>query len=117
MKIRKKRKFASGFKCNCNDPDCGESKMAALCQRIGHDLPRVRLSQIPELFGIANTPESVNHFLAEHCISHSPERILAGEESLGSMPFVLESKDEYGRSGLTVFSLSPIPCNAGHSIQ
>jgi hypothetical protein len=58
---------------------------------------------------------SVNHFLAEHCISHSPERVLAGEESLGSMPFVLEAKDEYGRYGLTVFSLSPISCNAGHS--
>ena len=117
MKIKKKRKFTSSFRCNCNDPNCGETKMAALCDWVGHDLLRVRLSQIPELFGIANTPESVNHFLSEHCISHSPEKILAGEESLGSMPFVLESKYEYGRHGLTVFSLSPIPCNAGHSIQ
>ena len=60
MKIKKKRKFTSSFRCNCNDPNCGETKMAALCDWVGHDLLRVRPSQIPELFGIANTPERAN---------------------------------------------------------
>src|SRR4030095_224628 len=117
IKKRNINRSTRPFNCTCGDPNCAETKIAALCGRAGHDLRRVRLSQIPELFGIADTPESVNHFLAERCISHSPERVLAGGESLGSMPFVLEFKDEYGRWGLVVFSLSPIPCNAGHSIQ
>ena len=38
MKIKKKRKFTSSFRCNCNDPNCGETKMAALCDWVGHDL-------------------------------------------------------------------------------
>lgn len=114
---RIKRPTSNPWKCECDNPDCGNSKMARLCDHIGRTLPKVRPSQIPKLFGILNTKESIGHFLNDHCISHNPERILAGEDSLPPNAFVLEFLNDQDWWSLEVLSPSPMPCTYGHDIQ
>ncbi len=92
-------------------------KMASVCDWVGHDLPRVRPAQVPELFGFAGTPENIDHFLTVHCKSHNPEKVVAGEEALGELPFVLEFEVTPGRWGFLLLSLLPIPSSAGHLIR